>query len=48
VRLSAAGEGGSKHNTKQPQALFSSFRKKSPTFWKNNQYQLLTRTDFRQ
>ncbi|WP_283423898.1 hypothetical protein, partial [Shimia sagamensis] len=39
VRLSAAGEGGSKVIPTKPQALFSTFRKNTPTFSKTQQYQ---------
>ncbi|WP_299428824.1 hypothetical protein, partial [uncultured Shimia sp.] len=39
VRLSAAGEGGSKVIPTQPQALFSTFCKNTPTFYKTQQYQ---------
>jgi hypothetical protein len=42
VRLSAAGEGGSKVITQKPQALFPTFSKKSQKTYKIKQYQYLT------
>jgi hypothetical protein len=46
VRLSAAGEGGSKVIPQQPQALFSPFCKNPPTFSKIQQYQHPNQTTF--